>query len=138
MEKPKMEIRAEPALWADHSFRMYAEAYRQGLVALGNEGFHKAQVIWTLIDCAMMPLTTPDPDQVSTVEQRAWLILYSALDNADPTFQKWWEIYKSTKLTPDKTEDADIKKMAALKRVGRFAVAILIGVIIGKLIAVLV
>lgn len=48
VEKQKPIMKATPELWADHSFRMYAEAYEQGLVELGNEGFHEAQAWWEI------------------------------------------------------------------------------------------
>lgn len=42
------KMKATPELWADHAFRMYAEAYERGLVESGNEDFRKAQMWWEI------------------------------------------------------------------------------------------
>lgn len=122
MEKPKMEIRAEPALWADHAFRMYAEAYRQGLVGIdGPDGdrqnYRKARSYRQLIEFAENP----------------W-----ELARLDSNFKEWLLIYNSTKWAPLQDENTDVKKLEELKRLGRYGLAILIGVILGHLIAAII
>lgn len=92
------QMKATPELWADHRFRMYAEAYERGLVQRGQAGLKKAQQIHDLIDYAKQPWELH--------ESRAMMMLYLAGEITDlsywnPTFVEWWGIYNLTQKAPD-------------------------------------
>ena len=96
------KMKATPELWADHRFRMYAEAYERGLVQRGKESLSKVQQIYALIDYAKQPWELH--------ESRARMMLYLAgeitdLSYRNPTFEEWWEIYNLTQEAPDDVKD---------------------------------